>query len=95
MVSFSKPYGLFYYRVGFTFCREPIPALYANKWFKNVYGLLVAEKILNENREKIAESEATALDEALSRAKSTLESSTDAGELNAEQLYTNEFVESR
>jgi histidinol-phosphate/aromatic aminotransferase/cobyric acid decarboxylase-like protein len=47
-ISFSKPYGLFYYRVGFTFCREPIPALYANKWFKNVYGLLVAEKILDE-----------------------------------------------
>jgi histidinol-phosphate/aromatic aminotransferase/cobyric acid decarboxylase-like protein len=47
-ISFSKPYGLFYYRVGFTLCREPIPALYANKWFKNVYGLLVAEKILNE-----------------------------------------------
>ncbi len=47
-ISFSKPYGLFYYRVGFTLCREPIPALYANKWFKNVYGLLVAEKILDE-----------------------------------------------
>jgi histidinol-phosphate/aromatic aminotransferase/cobyric acid decarboxylase-like protein len=46
-ISFSKPYGLFYYRVGFTFCREPIPALYANKWFKNVYGLLVAERILD------------------------------------------------
>jgi histidinol-phosphate/aromatic aminotransferase/cobyric acid decarboxylase-like protein len=46
-ISFSKPYGLFYYRVGFTLCREPIPALYANKWFKNVYGLLVAERILD------------------------------------------------
>lgn len=48
VVSFSKPYGLFYYRVGFTFCREPIPALYANKWFKNVYGLLIAERILDQ-----------------------------------------------
>ena len=47
-ISFSKPYGLFYYRVGFTFCREAIPALYANKWFKNVYGLLIAERILDE-----------------------------------------------
>ena len=47
VVSFSKPYGLFYYRVGFTFSSEPIPALYANKWFKNVYGLLVAEGILD------------------------------------------------
>jgi histidinol-phosphate/aromatic aminotransferase/cobyric acid decarboxylase-like protein len=48
VISFSKPYGLFYYRIGFTFCREIIPALYANKWFKNVYGLLVAERILDK-----------------------------------------------
>jgi histidinol-phosphate/aromatic aminotransferase/cobyric acid decarboxylase-like protein len=48
VVSFSKPYGLFYYRVGFTLSRNPIPALYANKWFKNVFGLLIAEKILDE-----------------------------------------------
>ena len=47
VVSFSKPYGLFYYRVGFTFSCEPIPALYANKWFKNVYGLLIAERIMD------------------------------------------------
>lgn len=47
VISFSKPYGLFYYRVGFTFSCEPIPALYANKWFKNVYGLLIAERILD------------------------------------------------
>lgn len=47
-ISFSKPFGLFYYRVGFTFCRQPIQSLYANKWFKNVFGLLIAEKILDE-----------------------------------------------
>jgi histidinol-phosphate/aromatic aminotransferase/cobyric acid decarboxylase-like protein len=47
-ISFSKPYGLFYYRVGFTFCREAIPCLYANKWFKNIFGLLIADKILDE-----------------------------------------------
>jgi histidinol-phosphate/aromatic aminotransferase/cobyric acid decarboxylase-like protein len=47
-ISFSKPYGLFYYRIGFMLCREAIPALYANKWFKNVYGLLIADKILDE-----------------------------------------------
>jgi histidinol-phosphate/aromatic aminotransferase/cobyric acid decarboxylase-like protein len=46
-ISFSKPFGLFYYRVGFTFSREAIPALYANKWFKNVYGLLIADRILD------------------------------------------------
>jgi molecular chaperone DnaK len=58
--------------------REQIEA--KNKLDGLVYS---TEKILNENREKIAESEASALDEALSKAKSTLESSTDAGELNA------------
>jgi histidinol-phosphate/aromatic aminotransferase/cobyric acid decarboxylase-like protein len=47
-ISFSKPYGLFYYRVGFMLCRDPIPSLYANKWFKNVFGLLIADKILDE-----------------------------------------------
>jgi histidinol-phosphate/aromatic aminotransferase/cobyric acid decarboxylase-like protein len=47
-ISFSKPFGLFYYRIGFTFSREAIPALYANKWFKNIYGLLIADHILDE-----------------------------------------------
>jgi histidinol-phosphate/aromatic aminotransferase/cobyric acid decarboxylase-like protein len=47
-ISFSKPYGLFYYRIGFTLFREAIPTLYANKWFKNIYGLLIADKILGE-----------------------------------------------
>lgn len=47
-ISFSKPYGLFYYRVGFTFAKQEVPALFANKWFKNVYGLLIAERILRE-----------------------------------------------
>lgn len=47
VISFSKPYGLFYYRIGFTFCREEIPALYANKWFKNVFGLIIAGKLMD------------------------------------------------
>ncbi len=46
VVSFSKPYGLFYYRVGFAFSREEIPSLYGNKWFKNIFSLLVAQKIM-------------------------------------------------
>lgn len=47
-ISFSKPYGLFYYRIGFLFTRKPVPALYANKWFKSIFGLLIAEKILDK-----------------------------------------------
>ena len=48
VISFSKPFGLFYYRIGFTFCRAGIPVLEANKWFKNVYGLLIADRLLAE-----------------------------------------------
>jgi histidinol-phosphate/aromatic aminotransferase/cobyric acid decarboxylase-like protein len=48
VVSFSKPFGLFYYRIGFTFSRKSIPVLEANKWFKNVYGLLIADRLLAE-----------------------------------------------
>lgn len=47
-ISFSKPFGLFYYRIGFLFSRAPIPVLYANKWFKNVFGLLIADRLLAE-----------------------------------------------
>lgn len=55
-ISFSKPYGLFYYRVGFAFSRLEIPPLYANKWFKNIFSLLLAEKILdNLDRKKFIE----------------------------------------
>jgi histidinol-phosphate/aromatic aminotransferase/cobyric acid decarboxylase-like protein len=47
-ISFSKPYGLFYYRIGFILSREVIPTLFANKWFKNIYGLLIADRILDD-----------------------------------------------
>jgi molecular chaperone DnaK len=41
------------------------------------------EKILKENRDKISDSDASSLDAALSKAKTALEGSADAGELNA------------
>jgi molecular chaperone DnaK len=41
------------------------------------------EKILKENRDKISDPDASALDAALSKAKSALESSSDASALNA------------
>jgi histidinol-phosphate/aromatic aminotransferase/cobyric acid decarboxylase-like protein len=47
-ISFSKPFGLFYYRIGFLYSRAPVPVLYANKWFKNVFGLIVADRVLQE-----------------------------------------------
>jgi len=58
--------------------RENIEA--KNKLDSLVYN---TEKMLNENRTQISETDASALDEALKKAKSTLESSTEASELNA------------
>ena len=47
VASMSKPYGLFYYRVGFAFTRNPMPTLYPNIWFKNILSVVIAEKILD------------------------------------------------
>ncbi|MEN9328046.1 MAG: hypothetical protein RI947_854 [Candidatus Parcubacteria bacterium] len=46
--SMSKPYGLYYYRVGFTFTRKPVKTLEVNKWFKNIFSLIVADRLLTE-----------------------------------------------
>jgi hypothetical protein len=46
LTSLSKPFGLFYYRVGFTFSREPIDSLFPNIWFKNIFSLKVASETL-------------------------------------------------
>lgn len=46
--SFSKPFGLFYYRIGFLFSKRKIDSLEGNIWFKNLFSLLIADKILSE-----------------------------------------------
>lgn len=48
IASLSKPYGLFYYRVGFAFTKVSVPTLYANKWFKNILSIYIGEKVLNK-----------------------------------------------
>ncbi|MBW3022529.1 aminotransferase class I/II-fold pyridoxal phosphate-dependent enzyme [Candidatus Woesearchaeota archaeon] len=49
VMSFSKPYGVFRFRIGgFTFSKEPVDSLYANKWFKDVPRLMTALKIVEE-----------------------------------------------
>ncbi|KKT83513.1 MAG: hypothetical protein UW80_C0012G0004 [Microgenomates group bacterium GW2011_GWC1_44_9] len=45
LTSMSKPFGLFYYRQGFTFSREPVKTLYGTKWFKNILSLIIADKV--------------------------------------------------
>jgi histidinol-phosphate/aromatic aminotransferase/cobyric acid decarboxylase-like protein len=47
VISFSKTYGLFYDRIGFAFGREPIPSLYGNRWFKSIFGLMIAKAIVD------------------------------------------------
>jgi len=48
LTSMSKPFGLFYYRVGFTFTREPVKTLYGTKWFKNIFSLIIAGKVFEK-----------------------------------------------
>lgn len=47
LTSMSKPFGLFYYRVGFTFSRELVKTLYGTKWFKNILSLIIADKVFS------------------------------------------------
>ncbi len=46
LVSMSKPFGLYYYRVGFCFSRKEMKTLEVNKWFKNVLSIIIAKEIL-------------------------------------------------
>jgi len=47
VMSLSKPYGVFRFRVGgFTFSRRPVESLFANKWFKDVPALLTALRLV-------------------------------------------------
>lgn len=47
VMSLSKPYGVFRFRIGgFTFSRQPIDSLFANKWFKDVPALLKAVELV-------------------------------------------------
>ena len=48
-MSLSKPYGLFRWRIGWTFAREAVPSLFGNRWFNDIgrqlLGLAVLETI--------------------------------------------------
>lgn len=48
VTSLSKPLGLFYYRIGFAFTRFEMPTLEPNKWFKNIFSLIIADKIFSQ-----------------------------------------------
>lgn len=48
LVSLSKPYGLYYYRVGFLFSRQIIRTLEPNRWFKGILPLIIAKEVLTK-----------------------------------------------
>ena len=49
LLSQSKPYGVFRFRMGgFLYTREEIPSLYANKWFKDPLRMLQSLKLVEE-----------------------------------------------
>ena len=48
LVSLSKPFGLFYYRIGIAFTRKQMPTLYPNKWFKNILSITIGEALLDK-----------------------------------------------
>ncbi len=46
IASLSKPFGIYYHRLGFAFTRFEMKTLEVNKWFKNIFSLLLAQNIL-------------------------------------------------
>ena len=46
IASLSKPFGIYYHRLGFAFTRFEMKTLEVNKWFKNIFSLLLAKEIL-------------------------------------------------
>lgn len=45
--SLSKPFGMYYYRIGFCYSKWPIASLYGTKWFKNALSIRLAEAVLD------------------------------------------------
>lgn len=48
IASLSKPFGIYYHRLGFTFTRFEMKTLEVNKWFKNIFSLHLAKNLLQE-----------------------------------------------
>jgi len=44
--SMSKPFWLYYYRIGFVFSKNEIKTLVPNKRFKNIFSLIIAKSVL-------------------------------------------------
>jgi histidinol-phosphate/aromatic aminotransferase/cobyric acid decarboxylase-like protein len=49
IASLSKPFGVYYHRIGVTLSREPIASLYGNLWFKNLFSLALGERLVTQH----------------------------------------------
>jgi hypothetical protein len=44
--SLSKPFGVYYDRIGGILCRDSMPSLFGNQWFKNLTSLQLGTALL-------------------------------------------------
>lgn len=47
--SLSKPFGVYYDRIGGVLCRKAMPSLFGNQWFKNLTSLQLGEALLDRH----------------------------------------------
>ena len=47
--SLSKPFGVYYHRVGGLVSREEVPTLRGHHWFKNLFSLRLGEKLMTSH----------------------------------------------
>jgi hypothetical protein len=47
--SLSKPFGVYYDRIGGVLCRKAMPSLFGNQWFKNLTSLQLGQALLDRH----------------------------------------------
>jgi hypothetical protein len=47
--SLSKPFGVYYDRIGGVLCRQAMPSLFGNQWFKNLTSLQLGTALLDHH----------------------------------------------
>ena len=47
--SLSKPFGVYYDRIGGVLCRKAMPSLFGNQWFKNLTSLQLGQALLERH----------------------------------------------
>ena len=47
--SLSKPFGVYYDRIGGILCRKAMPSLFGNQWFKNLTSLQLGQALLDRH----------------------------------------------